>query len=123
MNPTPPGVDRAKPVRPTDRGGPGRARSIVLVAVAFPTALVLMAGCGRLRRNTTADSSTSTSGTSAVASNGSSTTLSAAAKAESATLASIDQQLSTVDSQLGDVGSNLSTSDSAINTQEGDPSK
>lgn len=100
-----------------------RSRAVGLLAgVPLTVSLVLLAGCGRLRHDASPTARVGTPTTTAAAS-GSTTTTAAGSDAETKTLDSIEQQLSTVNSQLSTVGGDLSTADSAINSQEGDPSK
>ncbi|HVN51051.1 MAG TPA: hypothetical protein VMT43_06435 [Acidimicrobiales bacterium] len=96
-------------------------RRAAWLAATLPLALLLVAGCGRLRHDAT--STASTASTTAAASGGSTTTVASGSDADAQTLSSIEQQLSTVNSQLSSVGGDLSTADSALNSQEGDPSK
>jgi TolA-binding protein len=99
-----------------------RSRAGALV-VPLLLALVLLAGCGRLRHDASPTPSVVAPTTTALAASDSTTTTAAGSSAESKTLDSIEQQLSTVNSQLSTVGGDLSTADRAINSQEGDPSK
>jgi hypothetical protein len=104
--------------RPSPRA---RRHSVGLLVATVPLLLVLVAGCGRLRRDATTAPTTAPSTTAAAA--GSTSTSTAGSPPEGQTLASIEQQLATVNSQLSSVGGDLTTADSALNSQEGDPTR
>ena len=122
MNRTPRGRDRGRPARPADPSGPSRSCSAGLLVLSVPAALLLLVGCGRLRHDVRVSSTTSSTAAASSAAGAGSTTPTSSGS-EAATLASIDQQLSTVGSQLSSVNGDLGRADSAINSQEGDPSK
>ena len=96
---------------------------MLLAGVPLALSLLLLAGCGRLRHDASPTASVGSPPTTAAAPGSTTTTAAAGSSAEAKTLDSIEQQLSTVNSQLSTVGGDLSTADSAINSQEGDPSK
>ncbi len=114
-----------QPAEP-DRPNPRRRRSALLLLATVPLAVLMLAGCGRLRHARAASSTTlapvTTVAPTSSAPAGSPTTA-AGAGGENETLDSISQQLATVDSSLNAVNGDLQTANSAMTSQEGDPSK
>jgi hypothetical protein len=112
-------TDQDPPDRPADRRRSERRRSVALLA-AVPMSLLLMAGCGRLRHDSSSAGS-NTPVTTAVTASPDQTTATSAVDTQ--TLDSIDQELAGDQTDLSAVNGDIQTANDAINSQEGDPSK